>query len=315
MKLTSFILAFGALLPFAALAKEPAPKVKADLVYKTSKQGPLHLDLYYPDTEVEAGTKLPIAIYTHGGGWAAGSKKAAAGGNHMGKVVRGLTARGFCVASIEYRLYKKDSDITIKDCVTDSKDAIRYLVKNNEELSINPNCVFTFGDSAGGQIAQMLLLSSPESLPGAEELAGQNYRTLAGVTWYGPCDFEKTELFNHNGRADFRDRFGPRILKPDAKPENKVALYREMSPIQYLKSDSPPLLMIQGDGDTTIPVHHAHYMKERAEAISAPVEILIIKGAGHNWRMADGETPINPSTDVIVQRTIEFFEKHLPKQP
>ena len=232
----------------------------------------------------------------------------------MKQVVDGLTANGFCVASVQYRLYKKDGKITIKDCVTDCKDAIRFLAKNHEKYNIDPNRIFTFGDSAGGQIAQMLLLTPPEVLPGDESLAKENFTMVAGVSWYGPCDFEKTELFNHDGRAGFRDRFGPRILAPDHDPKNKLALYREMSPINYLKSDSPALLMIQGDQDTTIPVHHAHYMKERADNISAPVEVLIIKNAGHNWRKADGETPIEPTREILIQRTVEFLTQHLPKK-
>jgi hypothetical protein len=75
----------------------------------------------------------------------------------------------------------------------------------------------------------MLLLSAPESFPGAEELVGYDYTVRAGVSWYGLCDFEKTELFNHNGRPNFRDRFGPRILKSDAHSADKLRLYREMS--------------------------------------------------------------------------------------
>ena len=82
-----------------------------------------------------------------------------------------------------------------------------------------------------------------------------------------------------------------------------------MSPIQYLKKNSPPLLMIQGDKDTTIPVKHAHYMKEKAEAAGAPVEIMIIKNAGHNWRQV--EAPIDPATEEIVQRTVSFISSHL----
>ena len=140
------------------------------------------------------------------------------------------------------------------------------------------------GDSAGGHIAQMLLLSSPESLPGDPTLAEVTYRMVAGVSWYGPCDFEKTDLFNHDDRPDFRDRFGPRILGSDSGPQDKLTRYREMSPINYLTPTSPPLLMIQGDKDTTIPVKHAYYMQERAKAVQAPVEILIVKNSGHNWR-------------------------------
>ncbi|TWU44374.1 Carboxylesterase NlhH [Novipirellula aureliae] len=298
----------GVLLPFLAEAQT----VKRDILYKTTPETALHLDLYYP--AIEQPGKYPVVIYTHGGGWAVGSKGGAASGTHMSKVVHQLTEEGFCVASVDYRLWEKGGTVSMRDCVIDSKDAIRYLSKNSVSLSVDTDRVFTFGDSSGGQIAQMLLLASPDDLPGAKELAHYSYKMIAGVSWYGPCDFEKTELFNHDDRADFRDRFGPRILKADSKPEEKLALYREMSPVNYLRKDSPPLLMIQGDGDTTIPVKHAYYMQEKAEALTAPVQIMIIKNAGHNWRKADGTTPIEPSVDAIYTRTVAFLAEHLPKE-
>ena len=188
------------LLSTVAALHAATPEVTRDIQYKTTSSGPLTLDLYYPASGKAA--KSPVVIYTHGGGWAAGSKKAAQMGN-MGKVVAGLTENGFCVASVDYRLYTKDGDVTIKDCVTDCKDAVRYLAKHSAELGVDTNRVFTFGDSAGGQIAQMLLLSPPKLFPGAEELADATYTVIAGVSWYGPCDFEKTDLFNHDDRAGF----------------------------------------------------------------------------------------------------------------
>jgi len=301
------LLGFATALQLAQAAGEPPIHLKSDRVYKTTSEGDLHLDLYYPETELSG--KYPVVIYTHGGGWARGSKKAASARTGMSKVVRALAEKGFCVAAVDYRLYKKDGNTAIRDCVTDAKDAIRYLSKHSEKLFVDTERVFTFGDSAGGQIAQMLLLSPPGSLPGAEELTGYGYTTVAGVSWYGPCDFEKTELFNHDGRPNFRDRFGPRILKPDTDPADKLRLYREMSPVNYLTKESPPLLMIQGNKDTTIPVHHARYMKERAEAIGAPVEILIVENSGHNWRKVDA--PIEPALNVIIQRSVDFIAARL----
>ena len=169
--------------------------------------------------------------------------------------------------------------------------------------------VFVFGDSAGGHIAQMLALSSPKSLTGDADLAGVGYKIVAGVSWYGPCDFENTNLFNHNDRPDFRDRFGPRILgDTNITPEEKLRLYREMSPINYLKKSSPPLFMIQGDKDTTIPVKHAYEMEKRAKNLKAPVKILIVKNSGHNWRKVDA--PTQPSRNEIVRATAEFFIGH-----
>lgn len=82
-----------------------------------------------------------------------------------------------------------------------------------------------------------------------------------------------------------------------------------MSPVNYLSKDSPPLLIIQGDKDTTIPVKHAYHMKQTAAAVKAPVPIMIIKNAGHNGRKVDAE--IDPPRETIIQRTVQFFVDRL----
>ncbi|WP_136077918.1 alpha/beta hydrolase [Pontiella desulfatans] len=274
--------------------------------FKRTETEDVYLDFYYPDVDESNGK--PVVIYTHGGGWAAGSRHGA--GNASFNVVHGaLLKKGFCVVSVGYRLVKKDGETAMRDCVIDAKDALCFISAYRKELGIDPMRIYTFGDSAGGHLSQMVLLSPPDSLKGDPELAKYPYKTVAGVSWYGPCDFEKTDLFNHDDRENFRDRFGPRILKPDTKPEDKLALYREMGPVNYLTKESPPLLMIQGDKDTTIPVKHAYHMQEKAKAVGAPVEILIVKNAGHNWRMVDAE--IDPSRNQIIDRTVRFLVDHL----
>ena len=281
-------------------------KRKVEVVYKTISGRDLKLDLYYPTAK--RSEKCPVIVFTHGGGWAAGTRYKVASGS-FGVVFGRLVKQGFAVAPVTYRLAKKDSNVAMRDCVIDCKDAIRYLAKNGETLGIDPTRTYVMGDSAGGHIAQMLLLASAEQLPGDAALSRIPYRMVAGVSWYGPCDFEKTELFNHDDRADFRDRFAARILGSNSGPKDKLNRYREVSPINYLSKDSPPLLMIQGDKDTTIPVKHAYYMKEKADATGAPVEIMIIRNSGHNWRRVDED--IDPSRETIIERTVQFFVDHL----
>ena len=220
-----------------------------DVVYKTTPQAPLKLDLHYPAAP-KAGMKYPLVLFTHGGGWVAGRKTIRDRGvRFMG--VKALNAQGFCV--------------------TDAKDALRFLAKNVARFSLDAEHVFTWGDSGDCHIAQMLLLAPLESFPGDPVLADAKYRLIAGVSWYGPCDFEKTALFIPPGGTGVGDRFGSRILKPGADEKMRLTAYREVSPVNYLRTGSPPLLMMQGDKDPTIPVQHAHYMKERADAVKAPV--------------------------------------------
>lgn len=288
---------------------ESSGERKLNVVYKQISERNLLLDLYYPARQTKnVSPSHPVIIYTHGGGWAAGSKQGITKGS-FNVVFRQLLDHGFAVASVNYRLCRPDSGVTMRDCVIDSKDAVRYLSKNSDKLKLDPARFFAMGDSAGGQIAQMLLLSSPQALPGDDELASTSYKMLAGVSWYGPCDFEKTDLFNHDDRADFRDRFGPRILGATPGDASKLERYREMSPVNYLQQDSPPLLMIQGDEDTTIPVKHAYYMKKKAGEVKASVEIIIIRNAGHNWRKVGAD--IDPSREAIIERTVQFFVDHL----
>ncbi|MEP4077315.1 prolyl oligopeptidase family serine peptidase [Haloferula sp.] len=276
-----------------------------NVIFKRTPQGPVYLDFYFP--EKDAGSDKPVVIFTHGGGWAAGNKSKA-GSASFNEVHKALLNEGFCVLSVGYRKVSKDGDTAMRDCVIDSKDALRFISAHHEELGIDPNKIHAFGDSAGGQMAQMIALSPSESLKGDKELAKFDYKTVSGVSWYGPCDFQDEQLFNHDDRAGFRDRFGPRIMGAGSKPEEKEQRYREMSPVSYLTKDSPPLLMIQGDKDTTIPVKQAYRMQEALKTIDAPVEVLIVKNAGHNWRSVDA--PIEPTRAEIIERTIQFFLKH-----
>jgi acetyl esterase/lipase len=307
---TSFFLTsllFSALLTNSDAESSAAVTTQLDVVYKSTEQGPLKLDLHYPEAP-KAGAKFPLVLFTHGGGWAAGTKTIGDRGvRFMG--VQSQNEQGFCVASVEYRLCTQGGYITVRDCVTDAKDALRFLAKHAARFAIDAEHVFTWGDSAGGHLAQMLLLSPPGSFPGDPALADAKYRLIAGVSWYGPCDFEKLDLFTPPGGTGVRDRFGARILKPGADEKAKLAAYREVSPVNYLRSDSPPLLMMQGDNDPTIPVQHAHYMKERGDAFKAPVEVFIVKNSGHNWREVGG--PLSPALEKIMDKTAAFMKLHL----
>ena len=68
----SLVLASGVALRAAPASDHTPIHLQADIVYKTTAAGELHLDLFYPATELVGA--YPLVVYTHGGGWAAGSK-------------------------------------------------------------------------------------------------------------------------------------------------------------------------------------------------------------------------------------------------
>lgn len=274
-----------------------------NVLFKRTAQGGVFFDFYFPDED--ASSRKPVVIFTHGGGWAAGNKSKA-GFRSFNDIHRALLKQGFCVLAVGYRLAANGT--TMRDCVIDSKDALRYISAYRKELGIDPDRIYTFGDSAGGHLAQMVLLSPPNSLSGDPELAKYTYNTVGGVSWYGPCDFQDMRCFNYEEKEPSRDRFLGRIMGSKFNPKERRQRYREMSPVSYLTKASPALLMCQGDKDTTIPVKQAYRMQEALKTIKAPVEVLIVKNAGHNWRPVDGV--VTPSRDEIIKRTIQFLVDH-----
>lgn len=284
---------------------ETKGKMVLNVKYKTTKEGDLYLDIYYP-TKTSDNKKYPIMLYTHGGGWFNGSKE---------NIVRPPVAapflefveQGFAVVSINYRLTKQKS-VLMRDCVIDAMDALRYLSKNSDSLGLDTNRVFVLGDSAGGHIAQMITLADPNKFPGDKSLLGYPYKVIVGVSWYGPSDFTIKKLFETTDTTKVADRFSSRITKTETNRDKIETMYKEMSPVFYLTKNSPPLFMMAADNDTTIPVAHAYHMKEKADSIGANVELFIVKNAGHNWRKAGGD--IAPTLEVITQKTVDFLLKY-----
>ena len=113
------VLALG--LPSLCLAKEPTvPNIE----YAHVAGQPLHLDLYLAPA---AETPAPLIVWVHGGAWRAGSK--------ADVPIQALVARGFSIASVDYRL---STVARFPAQVHDIKAAIRFLRANAAKHHCDP---------------------------------------------------------------------------------------------------------------------------------------------------------------------------------
>ncbi len=112
------------------------------------------LDVYYPENTPE-GTKLPVIIDIHGGGWIYGDK----GINKY--YCMELAKNGYVVFNMSYRLVP---DVTVNEQLQDVFMALDWIKKNMANYPCDENNVFLTGDSAGGQLCgyATVLLNSPE---------------------------------------------------------------------------------------------------------------------------------------------------------
>jgi dipeptidyl aminopeptidase/acylaminoacyl peptidase len=62
-----------------------------------------------------------------------------------------------------------------------------------------------------------------------------------------------------------------------------AALYRERSPVTHAARITVPLLVLQGDRDTTVPKAQADALVEALRRTGSAVEYHVYEGEGHGW--------------------------------
>jgi len=118
---------------------------KAAAVYKTTPQGDLKINLYFPPDWKAAGRR-PAIIFFFGGSCAVGSPA------QFTATAEYFAARGLVAASAEYRI-ESVHHTPPQRCAEDGKSAIRWLRMNARHLGIDPRRVIAGGGSSGGTIA------------------------------------------------------------------------------------------------------------------------------------------------------------------
>jgi acetyl esterase len=129
--------------------------------------------VYTPDAAVQAARCLPTVVWTHGGGWVAGSK------GELGDYLRMIAAAGFTVVAVEYALAPAARYPTPARQVM---AALRHLLANADRLHVDPTKIMLAGDSAGAHITAQVaaIATNPgysdsvgvESTVDADELRG-----------------------------------------------------------------------------------------------------------------------------------------------
>ncbi len=75
-----------------------------------------------------------------------------------------------------------------------------------------------------------------------------------------------------------------------------------ISPIYFATEKSPPLLLIHGDRDTTVPLQQSIIMKEKYESLKLPVDLIVKEGGKHSgW----------PGLMEQYEKVWEWFDKYL----
>jgi acetyl esterase/lipase len=267
-----------------------------NVVYKRLGDVRLMLDIYMPARRNES--EIPVVMYIHGGGWTNGDKHRI--GNRL-RVMEMLSDHQIAFVSVNYRLTNRE-DVFVKDCVTDAKDALRFLNKEADKYGFDPDKILVWGSSAGAHLAMMLNHTDKDDFKGDEELFKYSLKPAGAISWFGPASLVFPDTLQSNRR--FKD-----LMSRIALDENDIIQEAEkISPVHYVDSDDPPLFLMQGDQDVTVTPEQAYIMERYLKKENAEYRLLIVKNAGHGW---SSKTTPEPSAEEILKVTADYAIKLL----
>lgn len=264
-------------------AADPEVGVEHDIAYLGEGRHE-KLDLYLP-AKADKGQRLPGIIIIHGGGFTGGTKRGAREQN----IGTNLARNGYVCISIDYLLAAKDKPAWPQN-LHDCKTAVRWLRANADKYHVDPAHIGVIGGSAGGHLSLMVGLTDHEAGLDPKEPYGQfSCRVQAVVDLYGP--------------GDLVSRGKDHVMFP-ATLADKPELYRQASPLTHASKGDPPVLILHGTGDKTVPVEQSKAMAEALKKAGVEHQLILVEGAPHSFHLEPKEKDLRPSV-------VGFFNKHL----
>lgn len=220
---------------------------------------------------------MPVLIHLHGGAWSTGDR------NQQGKpLIHHMAARGWACFDVTYRLAPDNRG---PDWIIDVLRAIVWVRAHAGEYGGDPARIAITGGSAGGHLAALAALThdDPAFKPGFE---AADCSVAAAVPLYGRYDFLDRNLRLKGNHSAVIDKYMGSKIMP-GPPADCPDLWHAVSPLDRIRKDAPPMLIVHGTGDTMLPWQDAEDFAKALRAKSnSPVEFVALPGIQHGWDMA-----------------------------
>ena len=242
-----------------------------DVVYGRKFGTALTLDVFQPRPTNGVGIVLMVS-----GGWFSAHESINA------DFFRPLLNRGYTVFAVVHGSQPK---FVITEIVPDIHRALRFIRHNAARYGVDPDRLGITGGSAGGHLSLTIGTQGGPGDPAAKDPIDRESSAVQCVA----CFFPPTDFLNYSQTGEdavgvgvlqsFKAAFGPRAnTAPD-----RQKLGREISPIYFVHSNMPPMLIIHGDADTLVPICQAQTFVKSCEAEGATAKLVVRESKNHGW--------------------------------
>ena len=205
----------------------------------------------------------------------------------------------------------------IPDEIIDLKRAVRFVRYNAKQYGIDPDHIGITGSSSGGHLSLMIAtaddVADAKSFDPVDKVSA---RVQAAAVFYPPTDFlnyGKPNSFSQVSQAglalmgvagafDFKVwNDTTRTYVSVTSMEKKAQIAKEISPINFVTPDDPPVFIIYGNKDIVVPTQQSESIIAKFREAGVPCEFMIKEGGGHGWR----------NREVEEKNFVTWFDKYL----
>ena len=263
----------------ASAENNPATAVKrtSDVVYGRKAGMALTLDVFEPAKKNGAAV-----IYIVSGGWLSSHDDTTM--VHVSPdVYTPFLDRGYTVFAV---VHGSQPYFAIPDAILDIHRAVRFVRFHAEQYGVDRNRFGILGSSSGGELALMVATQGGADSPGSSDPIDHESSAVQAVG----CFFPPTDFLNWGmpgvdavGRGPLASLIGAFGTMASTEAGRKI-IGREISPLYFVTSKLPPVLIVHGDADLVVPLEQSERFAAKAKEVGGgEVKIIVRKGKGHGW--------------------------------
>ncbi len=276
-------------LALAQGAKDAPKPTQADVAYDDKNPAQV-LDAY-----LAKKANQPVLVYIHGGGWRAGTKAS------LPDLILKVIEDGWAnVISVEYRF----TDVAPHPAqVNDCTRAIQFIRSRAKDWNLDPDRLGVTGGSAGAHLSLWVALHDDAADPQSKDpVEHHSSRPSCAISFAGPTAWSLLAEIRH-GHPAYCQLLGYEPGTPPVEMDEEIIA--DVSPITFATEDDPPILLIHGDADTTVPFAHAEALHSRLEEVGVSSKLLVVPEGTHGVARGYGKS-VNSN-----EHAEAFLKQHL----
>jgi acetyl esterase/lipase len=287
-----------------AWAAEPTFDRKEDVIYGRKYGTALTMDVFTPKKDA-AG--IGVVVVVSGGFFS--SHEAI-----NNAYTKPLLEHGYTVFTV---VHGSQPRFTVPEIVQDMNRAVRFIRYHAKDYGIDPDRIGIAGASAGGHLSLMLGTAGEKGDPKAKDpVDRESSRVQAVACFFPPTDFlnygkpgaEKIHAVDHappyRAAFDYRELDKATNMWVTITDTDKLReIARQISPINHVSPDDPPILIVHGDADKLVPLQQSESFVEKLKNAGVKSKLEVKKGGGHGWL----------GIDKNLAEFADWFDKYLKK--